>query len=466
MRFRAEFPIGLLALLLLLGCSGEREPANPIEQREQSTETSSSPELEPRAPNIVLILLDTLRADHLAAYGYDARVAPFLASLAERSVVFQRAYSTSSWTAPSAASLFTGLYPTRHGLTRGFVAQKRMVEALAEGDAPRMNLRSLPEEVSTLPTMMKQLGYSTFGLAANINIAPELGFARGFDRFSNERDRSAEELALELRKWRAEIEASERSFLYLHFNDVHKPYNKRDPWYEEKRDEVEDAIAAYDSELHFVDRVLGSLYKDFHWDQNTIVWIISDHGEEFMDHGEMGHGFSLFEELMRVVGIVHAPGIEPGSIDLNVSLVDVLPTLLDWLDAKSFDARDGRSLLPLLEREDAGEIEREFEGRIVFGHRKQRSEDLEKWAAVYGSWKLIHDAASDEWMLFDLAGDPDERVNQYEEQPELVGVLRPALDRFKAQTPLDAGSVGVPLDNATLEHLRSLGYIGAGEEDH
>ena len=453
--------IGVPLLLVLAGC-GEGESGS---EGDPTAPAAAAPraELNEDAPNIVVIMIDTLRSDHLPAYGYPRRVAPFLAGLSRRSVVFKNAFSTSSWTGPSTASLFTGLYPVRHGLTRGFFAQKD-AESKIETEEAALELTPLPEALATLPILMKDLGYSTYGLAANINIGPELGFQRGFDRFHRDRQESADQMAMELRRWRNEISRSSPTFLYIHFNDVHKPYTPRAPLYKKQEGKLQDDIARYDSEIRWVDRTLKELYDQFGWGENTILWIVSDHGEEFMDHGTLGHGFSLFDELMRVVGILHAPGIEPGSVDVNVSLIDVLPTLMDWLDVPLPDERDGRSLLPLLRGERTGQAEREFGERILFGHRRNRVATEVLWAALFGSWKLIEDTSTGERMLFDLQEDPGETDNKIEEHAELAQVLQASLDRLKQSQSLGSGPVEVPMDEALLEHLRSLGYTEKKEE--
>ena len=155
-------------------------------------------------PNVVFVVLDTLRADHLELYGYGDSTAPFLARVGKQSAVFTRAFSTSSWTAPATASLFTGLYPTRHGVMLGFRAKLRREAERATETTIRVG--KLPSSVATLPEHMKRLGYRTYGIATNVNIGSAMGFDRGFDRFLNLTNEPAESVLKTLRGWQAEIE--------------------------------------------------------------------------------------------------------------------------------------------------------------------------------------------------------------------------------------------------------------------
>ncbi|MED6334332.1 MAG: sulfatase [Planctomycetota bacterium] len=442
------------------GADGERERGSSATRLETSRTLAEM-------PNVVVVLIDTLRADHLAAYGGEPEVAPFLARLAQSSLVFRNAFSSSSWTGPSTASLFTGLYPTRHGLTRGLHAL-----AGSRDEAQSIELRAMPEEIATLPELYKSLGYSTWGYAANLNIGEHLGFDRGFDEFVQNRMETAIRISAAVQQWRPRMLAEAPYFLYLHLNDVHMPNTPMKPWYEPAEDELADQVRRYDSEISYIDHVLEGLYQAFGWDHKTLLVILSDHGEEFRDHGYLGHGFSLYQELMKVVMIVHAPdlvldgkaALEAGVVEVNVSLVDVVPTLIDVAGAALPETLDGRSLLALFGAERGGEAERRFDERFVFGHRLKRDEDRELFAVVWRRWKLVHDVTENGWMLFDLEEDPKEQRNVLDEHGELVLTLRGALDRLRARRPLGGDTVEVELDSQTLDHLAQLGYFDPGEE--
>ena len=146
-----------------------------------------------RPPNVVVILTDTLRANYLGVYGYPKETAPFLADLAERAVVFDRAFSTSSWTAPSTSSLFTSLYPNQHGVVEGFMMRRKRNNRLAKQGEETIALNRLPAGVVTLPERFRALGYATFGMASNPIIWDEMGFSRGFDEFRRDLKATADD---------------------------------------------------------------------------------------------------------------------------------------------------------------------------------------------------------------------------------------------------------------------------------
>ena len=411
-------------------------------------------------PDVVLIVIDTLRADHLGLYGYPEETAPFLSELGRRSAVFERAFSTSSWTAPATASVMTGLYPTRHGLTRGFFAQRDDEEAVAEQGQTSLDLTPLPEGVETLAERLGREGYRTRGFATNRNVCPQLGFSRGFDDFALQRF-DAEQVMEALEGWRSELEEGGPHFLYLHFNDVHMPYNPRPPWYSQAEGEVEEKIARYDSEISFLDATLERLYREFGWDRDTLLWIVSDHGEEFQDHGHYGHVFSLHQELVHVLMLAHGPdlGILPGRIELNSSLVDVYPTVLDLVGLPVETEGDGVSLKGLLRGDSAAE--EDLRQRVLFAHRRKATAPEDMWAAILGSWKLIERDDTGQRMLFDFGADPGEKRSVIEDNEVMVQTLEEQLARFReAAGSAPSARVEIPLDREALEDLKALGYFG------
>jgi len=440
---------------LFLVIAGACSPESSGDER--ATQGSGSAQ-----PNLVLLLIDTLRPDHLSTYGYKKQTAPFLARLAEDSWVWTRAFSTSSWTPPSTASVFTGLYPTEHGVTSGFDAKNR----------PKMiEVPVLPSVVGTLPERLGHAGYRNFGVAANINIGSQLGFDRGFDRFELMHKSDGHELVDKLLTWRTEIQGETPYFLYAHFNDVHRPYNAREPWYEEKKKERRDTIAKYDSEITYLDSALERFFAEMAFDDQTVVILISDHGEGFGNHETKGHGYNLNLELNRVLMMMHAPALTSDAqhCDVNVSLIDVFATLLD-LGGDRADAGHGVSLVPLV-RGEVGPAELDrlnnralFAHRTFTGRRKDNPNAGALWAAIQGPWKLIHDEVAGTAQLFDLDADPDEVHDQRTARPDVFSQLTGALESFRASTKaLDSTTVEIPMDDELLDHLEALGY--AGEDD-
>ncbi len=416
----------------------------------------------PERPNVVLITLDTFRPDHLGINGYARQTAPFLERLMERSVVFDDAYSTSSWTAPATGSLFTGLYPNRHGVTEGFIAHSDRVASVDDLVGETIRLNRLPAGVSTVPELFQGAGYSTFGLAANINIGSEIGFDRGFDRFRRMKDRAAVELAEALTGWRRETTASSPYFLYLHLNDTHQPYHRREPWYRGGDDDTDRLVAAYDSEISYLDRALEKLYRELEWQRNTLLVVVSDHGEELGERGRFGHGFSLRLNLIRALLVIAGPdlGIPARTVATPVSLVDVLPTLLDLVSVPIPEGLDGLSMARLL---GSGAVEPEaLPSRILFAHRMRRhgsdsgAEHL--WAALRMPFKLIVRSGGGPRLL-DLSREPGKRADLADQRPDETAELSAALAGFQSAARLEGEQVEVEIDRETLESLKSLGYV-------
>ncbi len=449
-----------LALVLLAAC-GESPPEVPAGD-------------DPR-PDVVVITIDTFRPDHLASNGYGQSTAPFLEGLMERSVVFERAYSTSSWTAPSTGSLMTGLYPLRHGVVEGFLANRKRSEALDSLVGTSIVLNQLPKDQPTLPELFRDAGWATWGVSSNINIGSEIGFDRGFDRFHRFPDmKPAEHLANRIRDWNRDGSGGKPRFFYLHFNDVHEPYEERSPWFEQglgeedlgkETEELQRTVAAYNSQISYLDGVLESLYRDLGWDSDTILMVVSDHGEELGERGKVGHHFSLYDELMRVLMMVSAPDLElpPKRIRTNASLIDVLPTVADLAGLPIPEGLDGLSLVPLIgEGPVPQKVSREFRRRTLFGHRLRHriragKEAEQMWAAVRGPWKRIEKEGKS--RLYQTEKDPAETRDRSKKATDVDTGLRLAMEEFQALGIRVGEQQEVELDRETLEALESLGYI-------
>lgn len=381
----------------------------------------------PKDPNVVVIVIDTLRADHLPFYGYENNTAPFLWELTKRGVVFEKTYSTSSWTAPATASIVTGLYPFQHGVVMGFQATKRIQKL-----DPAFPLNRIPEEVDTLAEILKRDGYRTFGITDNRNISKDEGFDQGFDQFENHRYAGAKKVNAIAQEWKSEIKQG-KYFLYLHYMDPHDPYNQRAPWYHPVGTRAGDMLAAYDSEIQYVDQKIQELYELFGWDKNTLVIVTSDHGEEFFEHGQRGHGKALYNESIQVPLVLSYPsgGIQPASIGAKVSLVDIVPTVRGLLGI-SAGSYPGFDLSPLLRGKQLPELEQ----RSIYAHlykRRPNGMELEERGTLQDRWKHIgrqerqwkteSDWQAGEEQLFDLIADPSERGNRFSDKPELAANL-------------------------------------------
>jgi arylsulfatase A-like enzyme len=423
-------------------------------------------------PNVVVIVVDTLRADRLPFYGNEADTAPFLNDLSSQAAVFESAYSPSGWTAPATASLFTSLYPVQHGVWTGFRASERM----------GLRYNRIPDQSETLPEAMKRLGYRTFGVADNINIGEEMGFSRGFDLFERHPYESALKLQEVVNGWQEEISASEKYFLYLHFIDPHTPYRGRkdflvkgsgaghvenlelwDQGTPGQRRWVEENLALYDSEIGLTDQVIGELFNAFGWQENTLLILTADHGEEFYDHGNRYHGDRLYQELVRVPLMAYYPQrFEPARLAANVGIVDILPTVLDLLGDTDVRESSGSSLVPLLSgAADDGSIS----GRPIFGLYRNEHPDLEqeisRSSVVLGKWKYIRLTPEDREELFDLSVDPKEQNDIAAEHSDVVRDLRRQVKEFERTAPrLQRSYYQVDQQDEQMnKHLRALGYV-------
>ncbi len=404
-------------------------------------------------PDVVLIVVDTLRRDHLPFYGYDRPTAPFLASLAGRGVVFENAYSTSAWTAPAAASLFTGLYPMQHGVVTGRFAVKQ----LRKGGVP-MRLNRIPRPAETIPEALKSAGYSTFAVVENSNIRPELGFDQGFDAFHPLNPaKEADVITAKLRELEPEIRRRRPYFLYLHYMDPHEPYAKNRAFFDRRAQGDARRMSAYDSEIHHADAHIRQAFEMFGWERDTVVLLTADHGEELGERGFWGHARSLFGETLNVPLLGFGPGMAPGRVRERVSHVDVLPTLRELAGVRGPLPVSGVSLWPLMR----GKV-RSLPERTLFADFWQAPEGRPQpqlRVAIRGPWKRL-DGEPGGPYLFNLDLDPREGRNRIGVAPQVAAELLEATRRFEAQAPrLEAEYEQTIQDEKTNEELRALGYV-------
>jgi len=419
---------------------------------------------EPVKPSkIVIVLLDTLRADALGIYGREPETAPFLAELASESAVFEQAYSTSSWTAPSVASLFTSTYPWQHGVTLGFHAHRWQGKRLWEEKKQTIPLNRIDDGLATWAELFSQAGYATYGLASNRNISSELAFDRGFEKYLHKYQATMAEFYLDLEDWKEQLSRSRPYFLYLHFNDVHQPYQIVRPAYETQLCCVEESEARYLSQIAYVDHWLQSILTLLEWDDSTLLVVLSDHGEEFGEHGGSGHGPQLYTELNRVVAVIYGPGlgIRPQRITVNVSLIDILPTVLDLAGIEPTVQAQGLSLASILKQDSHQHsvIER-LRDRLLLAHRlDQNRPGREITAGIRGPWKLLRENQRD-LELYDHRVDPGEQQDVIDQQPRWARELSREMDRLLMTFDKPSSEqIEIPVDERLLEELDALGYV-------
>jgi arylsulfatase A-like enzyme len=432
-----------LAALAMLACERSHESART------SGEASQRPSRV--ADRIVMIVIDTLRADRLGLYGGPDDTAPFLNQLAQRSLVFDSAWAPSSWTGPSMASIFTSLYPNQHGVVLGLRGVR------AAGQLKDLDVHRLPDDIETIPSFLQSQGYTTFGVSQNINVGPIIGFDRGFDHFEllpYRQTAGAPALVEQLRAWKSEIEAAPRSFVYVHFMDPHPPYVAHDA--EVDRERGRDNLSLYDGEIRYSDAAIRQLFEDFGWLDDAVVLITADHGQEFRDHGGVGHGFQLYSELTHVPLLIHHPTAElAGRVASNVSTLDILPTLRELVGAPASPDDAGQSLLAAPSQAGAE--------RDVFSMRSDArpEETAHKRALIRGDYKLIVTQPQDEIELYDLRSDPSESNDLAARQPDRVREMRARLDAQEAiaQREERAPARSYEPSESEARQLEALGYV-------
>lgn len=414
--------------------------------------------------NVVVVVIDTLRRDHLATYGYSRDTAPFLGELARQGVVFD-GLSPSSWTKPSTASLLTGLHPLRH----------QAVDRLDR----------LPDGAVTLAERLRRAGYFTLGISANGWISPGFRFDRGFTEFLYRDSFKSRELNRELPAYLDRLRPP--FFLYVHYIDPHVPYAPESGWdgrplpadlrshplsitdldaphfIRRSPELLARARDLYDGEIRSVDGSLRELVNGLSRRglmKNTVLVVTADHGEEFGEHGRMSHGQTVYQEVLQVPLVIHAPHRLPAGRRLGrASLMDVVPTLIDLLGLdRPKESLDGQSLAGLMTSPDARENpERPFLAHLDFT-------DGTGLAMIQGKWKLVLGKEPYRKELFDLAADPGERRNLLG-STEVAGVFSGLATEMSslydgyARTSLDRTNLP-PLDPSLSQSLASLGYAG------
>ena len=416
--------------------------------------------------NVLLIVVDTLRADHLSFYGYTRPTSPELAQWASRGLVFEHALATSSWTLPTFGSVLTGLWPAQHA------AGVRAPEG-----GKKWRRAPLSPAARTLPELLQGEGFATAAIVNNAFLRPHFGVARGFDHYDYEKGRRAAAVVDETRAWLNEMDR-QSFFLMVHFIDPHLPYEppedllgrfgevsaeavqprgrKRIVDQLETLNELDRSTltARYDEEIAGLDRELGRLLR--HLDESgllarTLVVLTSDHGEELFDHGGFEHGHSMYQEVLRVPLVLWAPGLEAGRVATPISLVDLMPTLGEALGLPLPEDLAGSSRWQNL-RAGKGWERQEILAQNTLWGREHR-------ALIYWPYKLILDPRSGHKRLFDLSADPLEREDLAAEETAVVAELERRLRDRLAGLETRPSETGVELTEEVAEELRALGYL-------
>jgi arylsulfatase A-like enzyme len=426
----------------------------------------------PLHANLLLVTLDTTRADHLGAYGYELDTSPEIDRLAQDSVVHTRAYSTTSWTLPSHASLLTGKFTASHGVRMH--PKGSLVLGDAVGGAPhlrRYRANGLRPEERTLAQLLAENGFDTGAVVGGPWLKRAFGLDRGFAHYDDRRigalrGRLGSDVSDAAIEWLGEI-GDRRFFLFLNYYDPHTPY--RDPEKqalrflpsgaelpgEGQRAAPVQTRALYDGEIAYTDRQLGRVLEALRqrglYDDTWII-VTADHGEMLGEHGRMGHGRTLFEPELRVPLIVKYPrsARRVGRESAPVQLTDVFHMILRGF---GIPAPEGSWASP------AGRVLAEVYPLEAHGTEGE-------WVVLIDGDLKLHWSSRGEHRLYDLANDPGEEQSLADSDPERLAAMQAALQAWMAGLPAPSGrGAAGQLDEETRRALRELGYLGGREPD-
>ena len=436
-------------------------------------------------PNVVIVLIDTLRADHTGLYGYERNTTPNLNRIAKKGLKLENFFVNSPWTKPSVASFITGLYPTQHGSR---VGQFENMGIYVLG-TPKVEI--LNSKTKTMAEIMKKAGFSTHAFVSNYHMTPKFGYHQGYDfYFFNphgagkkvvcDTDKDAVYKTMKVLENRGEKPV----FVWCHLMAVHG--YRYPPGFEkfkpaasapltplpaaalqqrgetiEDFDTIEEAVCSYDNSIYYTDSLIGELF-DFITAKtpDTILIVASDHGEEFYEHGGFAHSMTLYNEILKVPCVIYGPGVPVGVFSGLSDSIDLLPTLMKNLDIKVSGDLQGRALFFKNRLAPAGEKE-------IFAEQHHRGL-YKRFALIRDNKKMIvsrHKTADETFIEFFRDGLSIEKENVLESAGKAeLDFFERRITFFKvANETYFKKKVGRPtykdLSPEDIEHLRSLGYI-------
>ena len=423
-------------------------------------------------PDLILVSIDCLRADHMGAYGYSRPTTPTIDALAADGLVFENSVSVSSWTLPTHMSMLTGVMPSVHGLRRG---QKRR------------------PSVPYLPEILSRQGYETIGVVSGLYLSTAFGYEQGFDLYRTLIDAPAEDLvdsALSL----FFAGPTRPRFLFLHFFNAHWPYLPEEKYLDRvggrpgeisdlldnvilqraprSPDEIDGTKRLYDAEVAYVDEQLGHFFEELKRRKiydNALIVVTSDHGEGFYEHGQWQHSQIIYNEVTRVPLIVKPPHSSVRRrVSGVVSQLGILPTFLEAVGLEApFEhpglltlAKEGASFPQILMSEITWEP-KETTGATV---RLAATQDDLKYIATFkggiGDDRFVSKLVQEE--LYDLSHDPDEKDNLLPGAADKAGPLRRSVRAYldvMRQSRASGGGERIVVDDSVEEKLRALGYV-------
>lgn len=427
---------------------------------------------EPERPNVLWIVVDTMRADRL---GGEWGLTPYMDRLGERGVVFEKAYAQAPWTLPSIGSMMTSLHPKEHG-AGGRLGQ----------------FQSVREGVPTAPKVFAQAGYTTHAIVNVEFLKKKYGVTRDFEQVDVESYSNNQEVRNAARTTDAALRYMQQErdgqpfFLLVHYFDMHAVYDPPQPFrrrYAAPPDQeagpnrtmfgtrehlmalragqlelnpewIDRAERLYNGEVAYTDAEIGRLLDQvaaMGFADNTLIVLCGDHGEEFLDHGGFEHGHTVYDELIHVPLIMAGPGVRAGTrVPHTVRMIDVLPTLCQWADVGAERGFVGRSLMPELQGEAGAD-------RNVLAHGNMWGAPFTAWRE--GPWKLIlSENAQPE--LYRMDEDPGEQNNLSAQESERLQALQGTLQSMEKTMAALGRGANVELSEAELEALKASGYGG------
>ncbi|MBC7361873.1 MAG: sulfatase [Candidatus Aminicenantes bacterium] len=432
----------------------------------------------PKGPNVILIIADALRADHLGCYGYEKVTSPNIDRFAAKSLIFLNAYTNASWTKPSIATLMTSLYPHQHGACYWKSSLSKQLETIAE--------------------FFKNSGYKTFAVQTNPVLSKDYGFDQGFDKYIQKTNAGADDVTASFIKW-LEKNKKRKFFAYLHFFDTHAPYDAPEEYGQKfgarpdqlfragnfktidvrlmdligiKQEDKEGLVSLYDGAVNYVDSNFKNIiYKleEMNLRNKTVIVFTSDHGEEFFEHNGYDHGHTQYQEIIKIPLIIgYGDNLIPEKIDKPVQLVDLMPIIFQIAGIKEkneiFRGKDLSSIIRGARKEIFSEI-------ILLGDEKK--------ALIVNQWKLIENTGKvhsdtlelfgditryiipgyrERYELYDLSTDPFEQKDLSNSEKLEVVKLRAVMRKYKYTEAVIRNEV-IKDRNKKLEDIKSLGYI-------
>jgi len=429
----------------------------------------SKPPLRFEKPNIILITLDTTRADRLGCYGYNRVTSPWIDRLANESIIYTRAIAPSSWTFPSHASLFTGKFPSSHGAQYAPDGPFVLIDTIKAPASwkDKFRARGMGMKERTLAEILKNAGYTTGAVVAGPWLKKVFGLHKGFDYYNDDyitviNGKRASRVTSQALHWLNQV-SQEKFFLFLNYFDPHYPYGPPGEFAYaflpkgsmplNRKKTTEEISDLYDAEILYMDLFIGKLIDNLKllglYDSTWII-VTADHGELIGEHGKIGHGRYLYQKELHIPLIIKYPGTEYRHREdgTRLQLTDIFPMILNRLGIP-IPADTQGSVPPKITHPIFAEV-----------YPPPALTRYGDWRAIYsGKFKFIWNSRGNN-LLFNLDNDPAELVNLTGQHPDRAKKMELAMNEFIATLPEPGPPMSMQeIDEETKEALKSLGYV-------